>query len=84
MGVEKVDLDDLLKRADFITLHVPKTDATAGMISAEKIAMMKPGVRIINCARGGLVDEVALAEALKSGHVAGAAFDVFRCGTRDR
>ena len=77
MGVEKVELDDLLQRADFITLHVPKTEQTANMITAEKIAMMKPGVRIINCARGGLVDEAALAEALKSGHVAGAAFDVF-------
>lgn len=77
MGVEKVEFDDLIKRADFITLHVPKTEQTANMITAEKIAMMKPGVRIINCARGGLVDETALAEALKSGHVAGAAFDVF-------
>mmetsp|Transcript_28774 Transcript_28774/g.54612 ORF Transcript_28774/g.54612 Transcript_28774/m.54612 type:complete len:532 (-) Transcript_28774:62-1657(-) len=77
MGVEKVELDDLIQRADFITLHVPKTEQTANMITAERIAMMKPGVRIINCARGGLVDEAALAEALKSGHVAGAAFDVF-------
>jgi len=77
MGVEKVELDDLIQRADFITLHVPKTDQTANMITAERIAMMKPGVRIINCARGGLVDEEALAAALKSGHVAGAAFDVF-------
>ena len=77
MGVEKVELDELLPRADFITLHVPKTDATAGMIDAAAIAKMKPGVRIINCARGGLVDENALAEALKAGHVAGAAFDVF-------
>lgn len=77
LGVTKVELDELLGKADFITLHVPKTDATAGMISAEAIAKMKPGVRIINCARGGLVDEEALAEALKSGHVAGAAFDVF-------
>lgn len=77
MGVEKVELDDLLKRADFITLHVPKTDQTAGMIDADAIAKMKKGVRIINCARGGLVDENALADALKSGHVAGAAFDVF-------
>lgn len=77
MGVEKVDLDDLLKRADFITLHVPFTDQTANILSAEAIAKMKPGVRIINCARGGLVDETALAEALKTGHVAGAAFDVF-------
>ena len=77
MGVEKVELEDLLKRADFITLHVPKTEQTANMITAERIAMMKPGVRIVNCARGGLVDEEALAKALKSGHVAGAAFDVF-------
>ncbi|MGA9252976.1 MAG: phosphoglycerate dehydrogenase [Roseobacter sp.] len=78
MGVEKVELDELLKRADFITLHVPFTDQTANILSAEAIAKMKPGVRIINCARGGLVDEEALAEALKSGHVAGAAFDVFK------
>lgn len=77
MGVTKVELDELLSKADFITLHVPKTDQTAGMISKEAIAKMKPGVRIINCARGGLVDEIALADALKSGHVAGAAFDVF-------
>ncbi|MEP5004087.1 MAG: phosphoglycerate dehydrogenase [Paracoccaceae bacterium] len=77
MGVEKVELDELLKRSDFITLHVPKTDKTAGMINADAIAKMKKGVRIINCARGGLVDENALADALKSGHVAGAAFDVF-------
>lgn len=77
LGVTKVELDDLLQRADFITLHVPKTEQTAGMINAEAIAKMKKGVRIINCARGGLVDETALAEALKSGHVAGAAFDVF-------
>lgn len=77
LGVTKVELDELYARSDFITLHVPKTDQTAGMISAEAIAKMKPGVRIVNCARGGLVDEAALAEALKSGHVAGAAFDVF-------
>lgn len=77
IGVRKVELNELLKFADFITLHVPKTDQTAGMISKEVIAKMKPGVRIINCARGGLVDEAALADALKSGHVAGAAFDVF-------
>ena len=77
MGVEKVELEELLPRADFITLHVPKTEQTANMLTAERIATMKPGVRIVNCARGGLVDEDALAEALKSGHVAGAAFDVF-------
>ncbi|MEM9716358.1 MAG: phosphoglycerate dehydrogenase [Pseudomonadota bacterium] len=77
LGVAKVELDELLARADFITLHVPKTEQTANMITAEAIAKMKKGVRIINCARGGLVDEEALAEALKSGHIAGAAFDVF-------
>ena len=77
LGVKKVEFNELLSTADFITLHVPKTDKTAGMINAEAIAKMKPGVRIINCARGGLVDEYALAEALKSGQVAGAAFDVF-------
>ncbi len=77
MGVEKVELDDLLARADFITLHVPFTDATKNILSRENIAKTKKGVRIINCARGGLVDEEALADALKSGHVAGAGFDVF-------
>ena len=78
MGVEKIeDLDDLLKRADFITLHVPLTDTTRNILSAENLAKTKKGVRIINCARGGLVDEAALAELIKSGHVAGAAFDVF-------
>jgi len=77
MGVTKVELDELLARADFITLHVPLTDKTRNILSAENIAKTKKGVRIINCARGGLVDEAALAEALKSGHVAGAAFDVF-------
>ena len=77
MGVVKVELDELYEKADVITLHVPSTEKTRGMISAEAIAKMKPGVRIVNCARGGLVDEAALAEALKSGHVAGAGFDVF-------
>ncbi len=77
MQVEKVELEDLLKRADFITLHVPLTDGTRNILSKENLAKTKKGVRIINCARGGLVDEEALAELLKSGHVAGAAFDVF-------
>ena len=77
MQVEKVELDDLLKRADFITLHVPLTDQTRNILSREKLEKTKKGVRIINCARGGLVDEEALADLLKSGHVAGAAFDVF-------
>lgn len=78
MGVEKVELDELLKRADFITLHVPFTDQTANILSRENLEKTKKGVRIINCARGGLVDEEALADMLKSGHVAGAAFDVFK------
>ncbi len=77
MGVEKVELDDLLARADFITLHVPLTDQTRNILSAETLARTKKGVRVINCARGGLVDEAALAELIRSGHVAGAAFDVF-------
>ena len=77
IGVEKVELHELLGRSDFITLHVPLTDKTRNILSADAIERLKPGVRIVNCARGGLVDEAALAEALKSGHVAGAAFDVF-------
>jgi len=77
LGVTKVELNDLLQRADFITLHVPLTDKTRNILSAENIARTKKGVRIINCARGGLVDEAALAEAIRNGHVAGAGFDVF-------
>ena len=77
MGVHKVELDELFKRADFITLHTPLTDKTRNIIDAAAIAKMKKGVRIINCARGGLVDENALRAALDSGQVAGAAFDVF-------
>src|SRR6056300_1075316 len=77
MGVQKVELDELLAAADFITLHVPFTESTKNILSRENLAKTKKGVRIINCARGGLVDEVALAELLQSGHVAGAAFDVF-------
>src|SRR5947209_13823281 len=77
IGVEKVELDELFKRADFITLHTPLTEKTRNIIDASALAKMKKGVRIINCARGGLVDETALREALDSGHVGGAAFDVF-------
>jgi D-3-phosphoglycerate dehydrogenase len=77
LGVEKVTLDDLLARADFITLHTPLTDSTRNILSAENLAKTKSGVRIINCARGGLIDEAALKAALDSGHVAGAALDVF-------
>ena len=77
MGVQKVELDELLARADIITLHAPLTDKTRNILSAEAIARTKPGVLIVNCARGGLVDEAALAAAIRAGHVAGAAFDVF-------
>ncbi len=77
LGVEKVELDALLARADLITLHVPLTERTRDILSAEALARTKPGVRIVNCARGGLVDEAALRAALDSGHVAGAALDVF-------
>src|SRR6201747_500447 len=77
IGVEKVTLDELLARADFITLHTPLTDSTRNILSAENLAKTKKGVRIINCARGGLIDETALKAALDSGHVAGAALDVF-------
>ncbi len=77
LGVEKVELDELLRRADFITLHTPLTEKTRNIIGAAALEKVKPGVRIINCARGGLVDEQALRTALDSGKVAGAAFDVF-------
>lgn len=77
MGVEKVDLDTLLARADFITLHTPLTDQTRNILSAENLAKTKKGVRIINCARGGLIDEAALKAGLDSGHIGGAALDVF-------
>ena len=77
LGVEKVELDELLARADIITLHTPLTDKTRNILSAEALAKTKKGVFIINCARGGLVDEAALRAALESGQVGGAAFDVF-------
>ena len=77
LGVEKVTLDELLARADFITLHTPLTDQTRNILSAENLAKTKPGVRIINCARGGLIDEAALKAGLDSGHIGGAALDVF-------
>ena len=77
LGIEKVELDEMFAKADFITMHVPLTDKTRNLIDAEAIAKMKDGVRIINCARGGLVVEDDLVAALKSGKVAGAAFDVF-------
>jgi D-3-phosphoglycerate dehydrogenase len=77
LGVEKVELDALLSRADFISLHTPLTDKTRNIVDEAAIARMKPDVRIVNCARGGLVDEAALRRALDSGKVAGAAMDVF-------
>ncbi|HEX8449126.1 MAG TPA: phosphoglycerate dehydrogenase, partial [Allosphingosinicella sp.] len=77
LGVEKVELDELLARADFITLHTPLTEQTRNILSRENLARTKKGVRIVNCARGGLIDEAALKEALDSGQVAGAALDVF-------
>ncbi len=77
IGVEKVDLEGLLGRADIISLHTPLTDQTRNILSAENIAKTKKGVMIVNCARGGLVDEDALKDALDSGHVAGAALDVY-------
>jgi D-3-phosphoglycerate dehydrogenase len=77
LGIEKVELNELLARADFITLHTPLTNETRNIISADAINKMKKGARVINCARGGLVDEAALKAALASGHLAGAALDVF-------
>lgn len=77
IGVDKVDLDELLKRADFISLHTPLTDKTRDILDAKAFANAKKGVRIINCARGGLIVEDALKDALESGQVAGAALDVF-------
>lgn len=77
LGITKLELDELLARADVISLHTPLTDQTRGILDAAALAQTKPGVRIVNCARGGLIDEAALRDALDSGHVAGAALDVF-------
>jgi D-3-phosphoglycerate dehydrogenase / 2-oxoglutarate reductase len=77
LGVEKVELDELLARADFITLHTPKTESTKNLLNAQTLAKCRKGVRIINCARGGLIVEQDLKAAIESGHVAGAALDVF-------
>ncbi len=77
MGIELVSLEDLFARSDFITVHVPKTDDTQNMLNTEAFKKMKPGVLIVNCARGGIVNEADMAEALEKGLVAGAAFDVF-------
>lgn len=77
MGVRKSTVDDIVREADFITVHTPLTPETRHMIGEEQFARIKPGVRIINCARGGIIDEVALVAAIDAGRVAGAAFDVF-------
>ena len=77
LGIESSDLQNLLKKADYITVHTPLTDDTKHIISDKQFDMMKKGVRIINCARGGIVDEAALIKAIESGKVAGAAFDVY-------
>ncbi len=77
LGIELLSLDDLLARADFISVHLPKTPETAGLIGTEALAKTKPGVIIVNAARGGLVDEAALADAVRSGHVRAAGLDVF-------
>ncbi len=77
LGVEKVDLDQLLARADFITVHTPLNDHTRNLIDAAALERTKPGLRIVNCARGGIIDEAALAAAISAGRVAGAALDVF-------
>lgn len=77
LGIEKVDLETLLSRADFVSLHTPLTDQTRNILSRERLENAKPGIRIVNCARGGLIDEHALKDMLESGHVAAAALDVF-------
>lgn len=77
MGVELLSLEELMAESDFVTIHLPKTSETAGLISRDLLAKSKPGIRIVNAARGGILDEEALAEALNSGQVGGAALDVF-------
>jgi D-3-phosphoglycerate dehydrogenase len=76
-GIKLVSLDEIITESDFISFHVPLTDATRNMINAETLAKMKKGVRLVNCARGGIIDEKALLDALNSGHVKGAGLDVF-------
>ena len=77
LGIELLPLDDVLARADFISVHLPKTKETAGLLDAAALAKTKPGVIIVNAARGGLIDEMALADAIRSGHVRAAGLDVF-------
>jgi D-3-phosphoglycerate dehydrogenase len=83
LDCEPATIDEICERADFITLHTPKTSETANVIGPERLAKMKKGARLVNCARGGLVDEAALAKALESGHLAGAALDVFEAEPPD-
>src|SRR3989441_4061828 len=80
LEIESASLDEVFSRADFLTVHTPLTSETRGLVGARAFAKMRPGVRVINCARGGLVDEAALYEAIKSGVVAGAALRVFSRG----
>jgi phosphoglycerate dehydrogenase-like enzyme len=77
-GFAKLELDDLLRRADLVTLHLPLSEETRGLIGARELALMKKGSFLVNCARGGLVEESALTKALQSGHLAGAALDVYQ------
>jgi len=77
IGVELASLEDVMKRSDFITIHIPKTPETTGMIAEKEFAIAKPDLRIVNCSRGGIIDETALYEALKSRRIAGAGLDVF-------
>jgi D-3-phosphoglycerate dehydrogenase len=78
LGVELVSLDDLFARSDFLSLHMPSTPTTKNIVNAERLGKAKKGIRIINTARGDLIDETALADAIESGHVGGAALDVFQ------
>ena len=85
LGVQLVDtLDELVRRADFLTVHLPKTPDTLGLIGRDVLAQAKPSLRIVNTARGGIVDEAALAEAVRDGRIAGAALDVFAEGADHR
>jgi len=78
LGIELVSMDDLFARADYLSLHMPSTPSTKGMVNAERLAKSKKGIRIVNTARGDLINEAALADAIEAGHVAGAALDVFQ------
>jgi len=77
LGVELASLEEVFRRSDFITLHTPLSDNTRGLVGQRELQMMKPGVRLVNASRGGIIDEDALFRSLEEGHVAGAALDVF-------